>query len=230
MTTLDTHTVTCANCKTDSEQTSIMSTNEFGSPDLDLRPPEMARGTFYYWLQECTDCGYVSRDISEIDAPTSALLGSNQFACIAADTTSSELMKRFLKRAFLDQELENLEAAAHYFLFAAWVADDERAGSAKEHRAKSASLFERVIAGLPAGSEAFAGTSTRLIDIYRRAEEWQKAITVADSLLSADRNETICLDETIKAVVEFGKKQAAEKNAGCFTVEEAMAEQLNDPD
>jgi len=223
MTTIDTHTVTCANCKTDSEQTIIGSTNRFGSSDLDLRPPEMARSTIHFWLQECTDCGYVSDDISEIDAPTSALLDSDQFACIAADTPSSGTMKRFLKRAFLDQELENLEAAANNFLNAAWIADDEGAESAKEHRAKSASLFASVIAGLPTGSEVFAQTSARLIDTYRRAEDWEKAITVADSLLSAERNETIRLDEPIKAVVEFGKKQAAEKNAGCFTVEEAMA-------
>ena len=43
-------TVICANCQGQNEQIIIGSTNQFGSPDLDLRPPETARGTILHWL------------------------------------------------------------------------------------------------------------------------------------------------------------------------------------
>lgn len=35
----------CAVCGKESEQITLASTNTFGSPDLDLRPPEMKRST-----------------------------------------------------------------------------------------------------------------------------------------------------------------------------------------
>ena len=42
-TTLGRIDVTCTVCSAKSEQTVIGSTNAFGAPDLDLRPPEMQR-------------------------------------------------------------------------------------------------------------------------------------------------------------------------------------------
>ena len=53
MTTLDKAIVTCAICGEDAEQIEIGSTNAFGSPDLDLRPPPMKRQTMAFWMQAC---------------------------------------------------------------------------------------------------------------------------------------------------------------------------------
>ena len=50
MTTLDERTSTCAICGGRSKQTVVASTNARGSPDLDLRPPEMQRSTMPYWV------------------------------------------------------------------------------------------------------------------------------------------------------------------------------------
>lgn len=42
-----------------------MSTNQFGSPDLDTRAPEMARSTMFMWVKCCPSCGYCASDVSE---------------------------------------------------------------------------------------------------------------------------------------------------------------------
>ncbi len=43
----------CAMCGAKSTHRGIMSTNAFGSPDLDLRPPEMERSTMGSILRGC---------------------------------------------------------------------------------------------------------------------------------------------------------------------------------
>ena len=57
MTTQSAEECTCAVCGRVSMQGVIMSTNAFGSPDLDLRPPPMERFTIDHWVQECPHCG-----------------------------------------------------------------------------------------------------------------------------------------------------------------------------
>jgi len=53
MTTLFPQKETCFVCGNTSEHTVIGSTNAFGSPDLDLRPPEMQRSTITHRVQRC---------------------------------------------------------------------------------------------------------------------------------------------------------------------------------
>jgi hypothetical protein len=57
MTTLYREKSRCAVCGIATEYTSIGSTNAFGSPDLDTRPPEMQRSTIFAWVQRCPECG-----------------------------------------------------------------------------------------------------------------------------------------------------------------------------
>ena len=41
--------ITCPICEHEFEIYQLASTNQMGSPDLDLRPPEMARSTMDTW-------------------------------------------------------------------------------------------------------------------------------------------------------------------------------------
>ena len=74
MTTIGKISAECVICGKESEHTSITSSNAMGSPDLDLRPPEMQRSTMEWWLQECPACGYVAPDISESVASIKAIV------------------------------------------------------------------------------------------------------------------------------------------------------------
>ena len=60
MTTLDEAKKKCAVCGKISAHFEVTSTNTFGAPDLDTRPPEMMRSTMDMWVQECPSCGYLS--------------------------------------------------------------------------------------------------------------------------------------------------------------------------
>jgi endogenous inhibitor of DNA gyrase (YacG/DUF329 family) len=72
MTSYGSKTVKCSVCGQDSEQGIIMSTNSFGSMDLDMRPPEMERSSMDLWLQECPHCGYVA---NSLETPIGFALG-----------------------------------------------------------------------------------------------------------------------------------------------------------
>ncbi len=58
----------CTICGTESKFNIITSTNSFGSPDLDLRPPEMRRSTMWLWIQRCPCCNYVNYDVESISS------------------------------------------------------------------------------------------------------------------------------------------------------------------
>ena len=57
--------ITCPICENDFEIYLLASTNQMGAPDLDLRPPEMARSTMNTWTYECPHCSYVSADFDQ---------------------------------------------------------------------------------------------------------------------------------------------------------------------
>ena len=65
MTTFLQEKLTCVICGSTSKHEMLGSTNTYGSPDLDLRPPEMHRSTMDYWVQECPFCGYVYSSIEK---------------------------------------------------------------------------------------------------------------------------------------------------------------------
>ena len=69
----------CAVCGKESEYSVLNSTNTFGSPDLDLRPPEMRRSTMHIWIQECPFCGYISKDVTDETSVTKELLSSERY-------------------------------------------------------------------------------------------------------------------------------------------------------
>ena len=76
---------TCAVCGATHRYRILTSTNAFGSPDLDLRPPQMKRGTMPLWVQECPSCGYTAEDVSDpTQIPREYLL--NHMVCDFAET------------------------------------------------------------------------------------------------------------------------------------------------
>jgi hypothetical protein len=55
----------CFVCGETNKYIELTSSNRFGAPDLDTRPPEMMRSTIYSWIQACPYCDYCAPDISE---------------------------------------------------------------------------------------------------------------------------------------------------------------------
>ena len=63
MSVLENKLFKCRMCGCSSDQTIVCSTNQIGSPDLDLRPPRMERNMQQFRVQECPFCSYANLSI-----------------------------------------------------------------------------------------------------------------------------------------------------------------------
>ena len=88
----------CSVCGETTEQPVLMSTNSWGYPDLDLRPPEMQRATMHVWIQECPHCGYVAGDLSDELEISKDYLKCEEYKTCEGNDFKSDLAGRFYKR------------------------------------------------------------------------------------------------------------------------------------
>jgi hypothetical protein len=184
MTTMFQEEKSCAICGAKSEHTGIASTNSFGSPDLDLRPPEMRRSTMAYWVQECPVCGYAHGSIEEEVPEADTTIASDAYRAVTAGPLHDSLTGRFLKASIISEGASDPGVAANYALWAAWAADDagDKDG-AMSHRRRAVGLFTDYLDGVDKSSEQSILTCTRIVDILRRVELWNEAMDLANSLL-----------------------------------------------
>ena len=200
----------CSVCGKKSAQNIITSTNSFGSPDLDLRPPEMKRSTMPLWIHECPTCGYVAEDLSDRTAASEPWLAREPYVTCDGIPFASELAKRFYRRyliAVLDTDTDAAYAAARN---AAWASDDvgdEK--SATLCRNLAAKELARLIEERPKRCEL----RVCLCDILRRAGRFDEAIAVA--------REAKTSEEILKKILAFEIARAEEHSTACYTVADA---------
>lgn len=217
MTTYFRQDVTCANCGQSSEHHALGSTNAFGSPDLDLRPPEMQRSTMRAWLQHCPHCGYVAPNLSR-DSGDRAVVSGTEYRQTLSDRRFPELARHFLAYALLFDSLEPL-TAAHARLNAAWVCDDTRqTEQASECRSRAAEIllarkpFEDNEQGITQGAI--------LVDILRRAGQLDLARGECDSLLACEN-----AVDVLRQVLEFQRRLIDAGDTAAHRVEECTRPQ-----
>jgi hypothetical protein len=217
MTTLYEAEKICAICGIKSKHTVIGSTNAFGSPDLDLRPPMMQRATMRHWVQECPNCGYANHSIEEKLPNAEATLSSEAYKEIKTGPLKGTLIGRFLRASLISKGALDLDAAANYALNAAWAADDSRdIDAAISHRNLAADLMLASLSGKSDASERDIVHRARLVDVLRRARRWTEAQELATSLLEKN------LDSTIRSVLKFGALAASRKDSECYTIVNAL--------
>lgn len=220
MTTIGHERVDCAVCGESSSHPFIASTNTFGSPDLDLRPPPMKRSTITYWLQQCPHCGFVANQIDEAEEAEITLWREPGFQLARADIADADLIGRFRTRALIDERLGRFDAAARNMLCAAWAADDQDNDASVDLRSRAADMLMDALPG--AGADETIPMRTQLIDILRRAGRWNEAMTVANEVLAAD-----IANETIRHVAQFGKARAEAHDDACYSIEAALPDAGN---
>lgn len=213
MTTLFSETVTCNVCGTENEISTIGSTNAFGSPDLDLRPPEMQRSTMSFWVNECKGCGYVAADLSEETdiAPNDIHQASRDFreSFLSAPPTALNFLQasRWAKDHY---------GRAMHLLRAAWVFDDKKqAENASKARALAATSLRHAL--LDEDTESQPSMRAQLIDILRRSGDYSTAIDVSDALLGDST-----IDDTLRQVAVFQRDKCNAHDSACYTVAEAL--------
>lgn len=237
MTMMENFPYTCSVCGGTTSFQTVISTNAFGSADLDLRPPEMQRSTMPAWVQTCPHCGFAAGQISRETSATREFLASAEYASLtdvtgdAPKATLPVLAREFYMASKCDLADGNDVAATHDLLHAAWACDDAgdaAAGYARRFRVMSADLFEEMLAEVDAeeaddddgGQPEAIRVRLMVIDLLRRAGELDRAAARCSEtkrLLS-----TMECDRTLALVTAYEQDLIDKGDTGGHTVQEAV--------
>ena len=206
MTTLFSNSKKCGYCKKTVRVIELSSTNAFGSPDLDFRPPPMKRSAILRALQCCEHCGYAAWDLE------TTVQKSDELSDLLSEkidfSDRSQVFERAAKIARLNSA--NKERSNYLYLCAAWSADD----AADIPRAQA--MRKNILAVFPADLPQRPEQMLQWIDIARRAGEWD----TARELLEKFKAYTV--DQKLKNIAQFQSKLLDEKDTECHTIEEAL--------
>ncbi|MBR4579547.1 MAG: hypothetical protein IKO22_08080 [Oscillospiraceae bacterium] len=201
----------CSVCGTESIQTGLASTNRFGSPDLDLRPPEMMRSTMHWWIQECPCCGYIASDISEPTNVDIEWLKLEHFPAGTDKGFQSDLAHKFYKYYLTNLADHKQEDAFDAAQHAAWSCDD--AGD----RDNAIICRKAALASYPHPLPPEDNDALYVVraDLMRRAE-------LFDDLID-EYSRVRFSEEILNQVMAFQIEKAKEHDTGCYTVEDAVS-------
>lgn len=170
MTTLYNEKTRCAVCGTETEFTGIRSTNAFGSPDLDTRPPEMRRSTIFAWVQRCPECGYCASDVRKAPSQAADVVHSTEYERQLSDSTCPKLANDFLCKALIDDRSGDCAAAAWALIHAAWACDDAmKPEPARMCRSKAVDMIEKALGGGQKIAKQDGADTAIQVDLLRRA-------------------------------------------------------------
>ena len=209
MTTMYQDTVKCYVCGKESKQTVLGSTNSFGSSDLDLRPPEMMRGTMEYWAHECPYCGYIARNIDLGTVVTEAWLARVEFINANNIEFKSELAKRCYKEYLINLEDENIYKAFAVILNAAWACDDAQD---IENAILCRNLALDLIDELIEKEDDSSTLMLQKIDLLRRSNQFDKVLEEFSGIFM-DK-------DLLQDILDFQLEKANKYDNACYTVED----------
>ena len=206
MTSFYDETVKCSVCGQDSEQYGLMSTNAFGSPDLDTRPPEMKRSTMDFWLQECPHCGYVASSLEKAINCEIGYLSSSEYKDFPASSPVSELAQRFVKKARIAAKGEDYLEAFWGYLHAAWASDDE------EDETWQIELRKSAIQMMEKFNDEEMADNYRLIrvDLLRKTRQFERLLQEYENMRFED--------ELFNQILRFQILKAKDKDTATYTV------------
>ena len=219
MTTFVEKEAVCGACGETVEVTLMGSTNRFGYPDLDLRPPEMMRSTMWMWLKECTNCGYCAEDIGEIEPEEKAIVLGDSFIKLRQSIGDlDDMARRFRAAAFIAAERGFHASAFQHTLHEAWAHDDcQDTVRASAARLNAVDLMNQVHRE---GTKLFddGGADAAIAaDLLRRGSKFERSSEVCRKAL-----DEACADHA-QQVLEFELELCAAHDVGCHTMEEVFA-------
>ena len=204
MTMLEKEIKKCSVCGEKNEVVVVVSTSSFGASDLDTRPAPLRRGIIGYEVERCKKCNYANGDISNKLDFDKKILKSEAYLNVL-NSNYPELAKSFMLSSLIMENINKYAKAAFYLLKACWVLDDNNL-DAKNIRIKVAKLYER--------DDINDNINLMLIDIYRRAEEYDEAlkwINVAKEKIK---------DEFLLKIVKYQEVLIDKKDSACHRCDE----------
>jgi len=208
-------TRTCAVCGGESEQIGLASTNTFGgTPDLDLRPPEMMRSTMAWWLQECPHCGYIAPDLKDEPIITEEFLQNERYTLCDGLNFANLLTKRFYRYHLTNIAAGDNEGAYAAALRAAWCCDDYRdKENAKHCRLLALEYLEKVIQKGSVPDELFLVKA----DLLRRSGRFDQLIAEFEG-----RNFS---NDTLNSIAAFQVERAKQSDTACYRVQDVKTDE-----
>lgn len=209
---------TCAVCGHTAEHTVLMSTSAFGAPDLDTRPPPLARLTLPMQIQACPACGYCAPDVSEALPEAAAEVARPEYQAQLRQPDFPYLANLFLCWSRIAEAAGRYAEAGWAVVRAAWACDDEgpsRAGAAVKCRDRAIVLFEQArqqrepFAHEPGAEEAI------LADLLRRSGRFDEAQTMAEAGLARQP------PSTMARILHYQRRLCQRRDTAAHTVEEA---------
>ena len=210
MTTMRESKQKCFVCGKEATCPVLSSTNAMGSPDLDLRPPEMERSTMVYWIQKCPHCGYVSGKLSDDTSINQGWLASPEYKTCEGIKFASGLAARFYQYHMVSLADKKLDSAFYALLHSAWACDDaDDKENAIKCRKLAIPLLERLI---EEGENAVETENLKVLkaDLQRRA-------LLFDSLIEEYRGQSFSND-LLNQIILFQLAKARQQDAACYTV------------
>ena len=204
MTTIMPLPVKCPVCENEFEIYVLGSTNAWGAPDLDLRPPEMQRSTMDKWVHECPSCGYVTPDFNQSTEITSDFLKSDSYKSCDDLNFNHSLAERFYRQYLIASSNSD---KFHALLHCAWVCDDtDDEKNAQLMRRKSLEYLEKL--------DLNDDILIQRADLLRRSGQFERVIEeYSTKTFKEDIYNMICSFEVEKAI---------QKDASCYTDEDVV--------
>jgi hypothetical protein len=217
MTIINPVEVQCAVCGQTSKQYLLISTNSFGSADLDTRPPEMMRSTIAHWVQRCTQCGYCNDNLSALLPNAPHIMASEAYRDQLINRALPDLANSFLCASIILAALADYARAGWNSLRAAWVCDDTpNIEGAVSCRKRAADLFkEAQLRNQPIATQAGAADAL-MVDVLRRSRQFPLALSLCEEGLRKYQ------DDLFKAIFRFQQMLIQRGDTGCYTIAQAV--------
>ena len=217
MTKMSDQNKTCFICGEINVYTAIASTSRFGHSDLDTRPPEMVRSTIHCWIQRCPSCSYCAPDISDGPEIATKVVESDVYLKQRNDSSYPELANKFLCWAIIKEAEGDNGGAGWAAVQAAWACDDaDKESAAKESRKRAVALFEETRRDGTSFAEGLGFEEAILADLLRRSGQFDKVETACQNGLEEKPG------EIVEKILHFQQTLARRKDAGCYTVADAV--------
>lgn len=191
----------------------LSGTSAFGSPDLDLRPPELQRSTMHTWVMTCPVCGYAAGNLDTKPTFSRDFLETESYRTCDGLPFKSPLAGSFYRWHLCAAKTGNAHAAYFALLCAAWCCDDDGSDDlAVTLRRRSADFLESFLPDEPAGEQK---EMHQLIhaDLLRRTGQFER-------LLETYRPSQFSAYEMHPLVIAFERRLAREKDTRVHTVDE----------
>ena len=211
--------VECVVCNEISNQAVIISTNVFGSPDLDTRPPEMERSNLEFEIQRCPSCGYCSSDLSKCHENSKDIVGSQKYKTIITDCLLPEVASSFMALSYEYEQNNQIRDSVWSAIQASWICDDEEnLEASKNCRKQALSLIEKAGSYEKLLSDQVGSSELIAIDLMRRVGMFSKGLKLVKSTKVKD------VDEVIFKVIDYEEKLIEMKDVESHTISEALDE------